>query len=118
MEDSILTSTKKMLGVDPSVDAFDDEIVTHINSAFSSLSQIGVGDATPVENAEATWSSLPLSNIVLGMTKTLVFLKVKKGFDPPGTSYLIEALNDQIREQEWRLAEQIEYEKTEEVTPA
>jgi hypothetical protein len=32
-----------------------------------------------------------------------VFLKVRQLFDPPNTSYLIEAMEKQIREFEWRL---------------
>ena len=44
--ESILTSIKKLLGMDPTFVAFDEDIIMHINSAFSSLSQLGVG---PVE---------------------------------------------------------------------
>lgn len=113
MEDSILKSTKTMLGVDDNLTAFDLEIITHVNSAFSGLSQIGIGDATPVEDVDIKWSDLPLTPKILNMVKTLIFLKVKKAFDPPATSFHIEALNDQIREQEWRLNTMVENEAEE-----
>lgn len=56
MNDSILTSVKKMLGLSEEYDAFDLDIITHINSVFTILTQIGVGpgngfmieDKTPV----------------------------------------------------------------------
>ncbi len=43
MESSILNSTKKILGIDANYTAFDLDIITHINSVFSGLSQLGVG---------------------------------------------------------------------------
>ena len=46
MSDSILTSTKKILGIAEDYTAFDMDVVTHITSAFSVLNQIGLG---PVE---------------------------------------------------------------------
>jgi hypothetical protein len=45
MEQSILTSTKKILGVSANYTAFDLDIITHINSVFSTLNQLGVGPA-------------------------------------------------------------------------
>ena len=105
MEDSILKSTKKMLGIDENFTAFDLEIVTDINSAFSSLYQLGVGLGAPIDDYEARWSDLGLPAAQLNMVKTLIFLKVKMAFDPPSTSYLIEAAEKQIAEQEWRLNE-------------
>lgn len=103
MEDSILKSTKKMLGIEEDYTVFDLEITTHINAAFSSLSQIGVGAGAPIEDDSAVWSDLLLPDVQLNLTKTLIFLRVKMAFDPPNTSYLIEAAEKQIREQEYRL---------------
>ncbi len=106
MESSILTSTKKILGVDANYTAFDLDIITHINSTFSSLNQLGIGPASgfQIEDASAVWEDLAIPQNQLNMVKSYVYLKTRMSFDPPGTSYLIEAMEKQIREQEWRLS--------------
>jgi len=43
MEESILISTKKVLGLPEGDEAFDLDVITFINSAFSTLDQVGVG---------------------------------------------------------------------------
>ena len=106
MDDSILTSTKKILGVDETYTVFDLDIMTHINSAFSTLNQLGIGpvDGFMIEDATAVWSDfLGTNSPKLNAVKTYVYLRVRMLFDPPTTSYLINALNEQIKELEWRL---------------
>jgi hypothetical protein len=105
MEQSILTSTKKILGIAADYTAFDLDIITHINAAFSTLTQLGVGPAEGfmIEDAEAEWYDYIEDDIQLNTIKSYVFLKVRQLFDPPNTSYLIEAMEKQIREFEWRL---------------
>ncbi len=105
MENSILNSTKKVLGVGPDYTAFDLEILTHINSAFSAMNQFGVGPITGfvIEDAQALWTELNLPKNQLSMVRTYIYLKARALFDPPTTSYLIEAMNKQIQEHEWRL---------------
>jgi hypothetical protein len=112
MEQSILKSTKKMLGLDASYTAFDLDVLTNINVSFSTLTQIGVlPDAgfSIVDNT-TNWSSLNLSTPLLSMVKSYVYLKVRMLFDPPTTSFLIKAYEDQIKEYEWRLKTLKEYE--------
>ena len=41
--DSILTSIKKLLGITEEYDTFDNDLITHINSVFMILNQMGVG---------------------------------------------------------------------------
>lgn len=43
--DSILTSIKKLLGITEEYEHFDPDIIMHINSVFSVLTQLGVGPA-------------------------------------------------------------------------
>lgn len=106
MENSILISTKKILGVEDAYTAFDIDIITHINSAFSSLNQLGIGPEAGFEinDNAALWQDLALPLNQLSMVKSYIYLKTRMLFDPPGTSYLIEAMNQQIREHEWRLS--------------
>ena len=105
MEQSILKSTKKIVGIDESYTAFDHDILTHINAAFAIVDQLGLGveGGTFIQDEEATWSSLGLPDNQLNLIKTYVFLKVRLLFDPPQTSFLIANMKEQIEEYEWRL---------------
>lgn len=108
METSILQSTKKILGVDPGDNSFDLDIITHINSAFSILSNLGVGPVVGffIEDELADWADLGVVSIpMLGLIKTCIYLRVRMLFDPPTTSYLQDAFKQQILEHEWRLSE-------------
>jgi hypothetical protein len=107
MEASILTSTKKILGVGEEYEVFDLDILTHINSAFSVLQQLGIGpvEGFMIEDKTVTWDELELPVNQLTMVRTYIYLKTRSLFDPPTTSYLIEAVNKQIEEHEWRLRE-------------
>lgn len=105
MEESILKSTKKILGLAEDYTVFDHDIIVHINSAFTTLAQLGVGppegfmitDATPV------WSDFTDDVMEYNSVRSYMFLKVKRIFDPPSTSYLSDAMDRQIAEMEWRL---------------
>lgn len=104
--ESILDSTKKVLGLDADYHAFDLDVITFINAAFSTLNQLGVGpdggfyitDEVPV------WSELLLPENQLHLVKTYIYLKVRVLWDPPQTSFLINAMNEQLKEHEWRIS--------------
>jgi hypothetical protein len=105
MEESILKSTKKILGLAEDYTPFDLDVITHINAAFSILNQLGVGyeDGFWIEDEATVWNDYGVPANQLHLVKTYVYLKVRSLFDPPATSYLIEATNNQIKEYEWRL---------------
>lgn len=105
METSILTSTKKILGIAEDYTAFDLDIITAINATFSILAQLGVGpvDGFMIEDASAVWEDFVVGPNQKNLVKTYVFLKVRMMFDPPTTSFLIDATTKQIDEYEWRL---------------
>lgn len=105
MNESILTSTKKVLGLDETYEAFDEDIIMHINSVLGILNQIGIGPAAgfAIEDDEATWGDFIGDDLRLNSVKTYVYLRVRLLFDPPSTSYVIEAMKEQIKELEWRL---------------
>src|SRR5690349_24526757 len=96
MEDSILQSTKKILGIDGSMDAFDADVLTCINSAFSVLSQLGIFEeaGVAVEDERLTWSDLELPVAWIQQIRTYVFLKTQFLFDPPTTGFLLTARNE------------------------
>lgn len=106
MEDSILINIKKILGIDSTYDAFDLDIITHINTVFSDLQQLGVGpdNGFMIEDDTATWTEYFADNDVnWNAVKTYVYLRVRLLFDPPSTSYHITAIEKQIEKLEWRL---------------
>lgn len=106
MQESILTSTKKILGVGEDYTAFDLDIITDINSTFSTLNQLGIGpsDGFAIEDKEAVWEDLGVPANQTRMVKTYMYLKVRMLFDPPTTSFLIDAINKQIQEHEHRMS--------------
>lgn len=105
MENSILKSVKKVLGLDPTYTAFDEDILMHINSVFGTLHQLGIGPegGYHIEDDTALWTALIGTDARKNAVKTYVCLKVRMVFDPPQTSYLIDAMNNQAKELEWRI---------------
>ena len=106
MDESILTSTKKVLGIDESYTAFDTDIIMHINSIFAVLTQLGIGpvEGFAISDSTATWGSFLGTDLQLNSVKTYVYLRVRLIFDPPATSFVLNAMQEQIRELEWRLS--------------
>jgi len=105
VSESILTSVKKVLGLDDDYTAFDPDIIMFINSAFSTLNQLGLGPDTgfSITDKDTTWDAFIGTDDRLNSVKIYVYLKVRSMFDPPQTQYLVEAMKQQIQELEWRL---------------
>lgn len=105
MQDSILMTIRKLVCGDPYADHFDTDLLVHINACFSILNQLGVGpeNGFVVTDETQSWSSYVADNRTLNMVKTYVTLKVKKIFDPPLTSSVLEAMDKEITQLEWRL---------------
>lgn len=103
--ESILTSIKKLLGIGEECNHFDDQIIMHINTVLSILTQVGVGPSSgfSINDASDTWEDFVGDNPVFNMVKTYVYQKVKMVFDPPTSSAHMEALKESIAELEWRL---------------
>lgn len=105
MAQSILDSTKKVLGLEESDTSFDLDIVLHINSVLAILTQIGIGpvEGFTIEDSTPTWEAFVGTDKQLSFVKTYVYLKVRLVFDPPATSFAIDSFKEQIKELEWRL---------------
>lgn len=110
MNDSILTSVKKALNLAEDYEAFDPDVIMHINGVFSTLNQLGVGPSVGfmIEDKVPTWSAFLGSDPRLNHVKTYVFLRVRMLFDPPQTGFHTKAMEDQIKELEWRINAQRE----------
>jgi hypothetical protein len=102
---SILDSTKKVLGLDSSYTAFDQDVILHINSVFSTLKQLGVGPTAgfAIDDASTMWVDFIGDDLSLNFVRSYVYLKVRLLFDPPATSFHLEAVKQQILELEWRI---------------
>lgn len=111
-EKSILTSIKKLLGIEEEYDQFDMDIIIHINTAFSVLQQLGVGPTKGfrITGSEQTWSDfVDVSDVNMDLVKNYIYIKVKLIFDPPSSSSNIETYNKLISEYEWRLCSAAEF---------
>lgn len=105
--DSILTSIKKLLGIDEEYTHFDADIIMHINSVLFILNQIGVGpsEGFVITGEDETWEDfMPEAKMLkVQSVKTYIYAKVRLIFDPPTSSTAMQALKDLIAELEWRL---------------
>lgn len=105
MTESILTSTKKNIGIEESYTAFDPDIIMHINSVFSTLNQLGIGpeEGFAIEDEDAVWDDFLDGDLRLNSVKTYMYLRVRILFDPPTNGYLVTAYQEEIRQLEWRI---------------
>lgn len=103
--ESILTSIKKLLGIEANYEHFDADLVMHINSVFMILTQLGVGPAEgfSIVDEDATWSDFIQDKKSIESVKSYMYMKVKLLFDPPLSSAVIESMTRLINEFEWRL---------------
>jgi hypothetical protein len=104
---SILDTTKKILGLDADYDAFDIDVITHINSVFAQLNQLGAGpsDGFEIQDSTTLWDEyLGENKKNLAMIKSYMFTKVRLMFDTANaSSFFIASLEKQIAEFEWRI---------------
>lgn len=103
--ESILTSIKKLLGIEEEYTQFDKDIIVCINTVFGILHQIGVGPATgfKIEDSTSEWSEFIPDESNMEMVKSYMYYKVRLMFDPPQSASLTSTINEQIKELEWRI---------------
>lgn len=106
MDTSILNSIKKILGISDTYTAFDVDIIMHINSVFSVLTQMGIGpsEGFSIQDALNEWSEFMAESNAYNLVRSYIALKVRVVFDPPNNSFLLSAIEKQIQEYEWRLS--------------
>lgn len=100
MPQSILNSVKKTVNLTEDDDSFDLDIIMHINSTFSTLSQLGVGpdDGFEIEDSAETWDAFIGTDKRYNFVKSYIYLRVRMLFDPPQSSFLSDSLQKQIDE--------------------
>lgn len=105
MDESILTSIKKLLGIPEDHEHFDVDIIMHINSVFMILTQLGIGpdDGFKITDKSTTWNEYLPDGVNIESVKSYMYLKVRLLFDPPSSSSITESINRLISELEFRL---------------
>ena len=111
MNNSILDSIKKLLGISADDNSFDMDILMHINASIAALAQMGIG---PEGGFFFLFHSSSGDELLLGdprleFAKTYIYYKVRLGFDPPTASSAVDAINRQISELEWRMNVAVEH---------
>lgn len=101
---SVLNSIKKMLGMTEDYKAFDADVIIHINTVLMNLSQMGVvSPESNITGENETWDDIVDNVDELSGIKSYVYLKVRLLFDPPASSAMQTAMDNSIKELEWRM---------------
>lgn len=106
---SILDTIKEACGVVMEYDVFDPQLIADINSALSTLHQLGYGpaDGFEVTGTSETWNML-IKSKRFNFIKQYIILKVHLMFDLPTSSIAVEQMNKQVDEYEWRIRSEVE----------
>lgn len=105
---SILSDIKKTLGIEEEDETLDPELIIHINGAFLTLEQIGLGEGFSISDDTDDWSSLFGERLDMNSVKMFVYFTVRLSFDPPETSFVLSSIERQLTKIEWRIRNQLE----------
>lgn len=105
MNENILASVKKINNIEETDASFDNELILAINSALMVVMQEwhGMDHAFKLQDGTETWAQLLGEDVDYEGVKELIGLKVRLTFDPPSSQTVMQAIQDQIRDLEWRL---------------
>lgn len=106
MNESILQTIKKLIGLDNEDSSFNTDLIIHINSVFFILYQLGVGPdpAFSITGTGETWADFLGEDISkFEAIKTYIYMKTRIVFDPPTNATIMESLKSAIDEYEFRL---------------
>lgn len=106
MANEILDEIKDAVNVAEGDTAFDGQLKIYINSAFSTLNELGIGPIAGFRLAEGDqeWTDFLTEGPMLDKVKDYIALKVGYSFDPPGTGFHTTARKELIAEAEARLS--------------
>lgn len=104
IQESIIKTIQKLSGDNPAYDYFTVDFIAYINTAINILQGIGVGDASFVlTGVDDKWEDFIPDGKGLGLVKAFIKFKTTLYFDPPNNSFLIQNINDNLKELEYRL---------------
>lgn len=101
---SILDATKSALGTPLDETVFDVELLMHINSTFSDLTQLGLGPTAGFRVTKTTlYSEFVGLDEDIESVQSYVYMRVKMLFDPPDSYVVSGSFKEQIDKAEFRL---------------
>nr|DAK94050.1 MAG TPA: hypothetical protein [Caudoviricetes sp.] len=103
---TVLEDTKKALGIVPGYEAFDDQILMHINTCRMELNQLGAKCEDPIEKTTGWEAFFGIDD--MATIKSYIAMKVRLIFDPPSNSFVVTSYQKLIEEAAWRLIYQTE----------
>lgn len=107
---SILSSMKLMLGMEPEYTPFDTDVIININTVLAKLTQAGVGprEGFEITDDSQTWEDFIGTDKRLNMVKSYMYLELRRLFDPPQNSFTLDSIEKQAEEYLWRLNVQVD----------
>lgn len=110
MENSILITIKKLLGLDANYTAYDTDVITKVNTFLFTLMQLGVGPSTGfrITGPKETWEDFIGERIDLEAVKDFIHMKARITFDPPNSAAALQALKEEAKELEFRINIQVD----------
>lgn len=105
MENSILKTVRHLSGLSDVETVFDLDLITGINTSLTTLWDLGIGpsDGFQITGEDEEWADLIGDNVTFNMVQSYLVICVRLLFDPPASSYAIDALERRKTEMEWRL---------------
>lgn len=105
MNEKILDSVKTICNVAIDDDSFNNDLILYINSALMVIMEEwhGMDHAFRVQTGTETWTDLLGEDVDYEGVKEFIGLKVRLMFDPPTSQAVLQAINDQIKDLEWRM---------------
>lgn len=105
MNEKILDSVKTICNVAIEDTSFDSDLILYINSALMVIMEEwhGMDHAFRVQTGTETWTDLLGEDVNYEGVKEFIGLKVRLMFDPPTSQAVLQAINDQIKDLEWRM---------------
>lgn len=106
---SILDTVKEGNDIEVEDTSFDQNIIVHINSTISMLTQLKVGKpGFKITGRTETWEDYIDDIVQLEMAKEYIIKKVGSLFNPPRSSFLLQEQRKQLDELEYRLNLQVD----------
>ena len=102
----ILESVKTSLGILPDNLGFDSELLMFINSAKTSLVQLGLAEMDIDIDETTEWPTFPNSSID-SLGKHYIHVKVRQTFDPVASETISRTISAAVNEVEGRVAHEI-----------
>lgn len=105
MEESILRSVAKIIGITDDYTVFDRDLIMHINTMLSVLYQLGAITTSnyTITDDTTTWGDVLRSRDLVSPAQTYVALRVRLIFDPPSSSSAAQSFKETADELAWRL---------------